>query len=641
MKDTTAIHRDEKAGPAPERMALLNTLAFTALRLSVAQLDGFTARLADALHAAARQKERADDITLLRHAYEHLGGRRATFRRLVGECLQQELLQAVEAAVKHASSGLMRGAMDLSLSTFDAMERKVLIDNLSQALDAAHADLLAVLSMRVAHWLQAEEIGAAQNPFRSEIFLRAVSEAWRKFDLQGATQHLVLRQLRPEVFLQLDSIWQALNQEFALRQILPDAEEKYRQRKAAPQALPAPSRADVLRQWLAPEGMLKVNDARAAHLLEAAFLHLQNQDRIPPTVRSLLVRLQPAIVRAALADKDFFFDDRHPGRRLLESLFRAGLGCAPDKGADDPAAQALGRLVVPILAERDAPLDGFDDAVRALDTFAEEEDHGLDDRMAATIADAINQENVSHAQRQAEEDVLARIESGEVPGFIETFLQAHWTRVLAYAHGMHDSKPELLPAVRCAMDDLIGSVQPHPTPEARKDLLERLPSLLSALNTWLDVVKWEGAERETFFATLAAHHATAMRAPVEKSARAQLEMRMEVMQKASEHELGRRIQEQQEAALAEYMRLMDELHPGAWAEFVRNDGSRLNCKLLWVSPGRSRFIFTGRQGQLLFPLADDAFAHALRANRVELIPAGRMMEQALTAALREIGVVGA
>lgn len=622
-------------------MALLNTLAFTALRLSAAQFDGFTARLADALQAAARQTESADDATLLRHACEHLDGGRATFQRLAGECLQQELLRAVEATVERASSVLVSGAMDLSLGTFDAMERKVLIDNLSQALEAGHADLIAVLSMRVAHWLQAEEIGAAQNPFRSEIFLKAASEAWRKFDLQGAAHHLVLRQLRPGVFLQLDGIWQALNQEFALRQILPDAEEKYRQRKAASQSLPAPSRADVLRQWLAPEGVLKVNDARATHLLEVAFLHLQNQDRIPLAVRNLLVRLQPAIVGAALADKDFFFDDRHPGRRFLESLFRAGLGCAPEKGSDDPAVQALGRLVAPVLAERDSSLDGFDDAARALDAFAEEEGGEIGERMAATIADAIKQENVSHAQRQAEEDVLLRIESGEVPGFIETFLQAQWTRVLAYAHGMHDSRPELLPEVCRAMDDLIDSVQPRPTPEARKDLLERLPSLLSVLNTWLDVVKWEGAERETFFTTLAALHATAMRAPVEKSARAQLEMRMEVMQKASEHELGHRIQEQQEAALAGYMRLMDELFPGAWAEFVRNDGGRLNCKLLWVSPGRSRFVFTGRQGQLLFTLADDAFAHALRANRVELIPVGRMMEHALTAALREIGVAGA
>lgn len=621
-------------------MALLHTLAFTALRLCVAQLDGFTARLSDALATAAGQTESADDAALLRHAREHLDSGRATFQRLAGECLQQELLRAVEAAGEHASAGLASGAMDLSLITFDAMERKVLIDNLSQVLDGRHADLLAVLSMRVAHWLQAEEIGAAQNPFRSEVFLRAVSDAWRKFDLQGAAHRLVLRQMRPDVFLRLDDVWLALNQEFALRQVLPDAEEKYRQRKAASQALPAPSRVDVLRQWLAPEGVLKVIDARATCLLDAAFLHLQNQDRIPTTVRALVARLQPAIARVALADKNFFFDDRHPARRLLESLFRAGLGCAPEKSADDPGASALGRLVAPVLSERESPLDGFDDTACALDALADEEDRKLDDRMALTIADAIKQENVSHAQRQAEQDVLARIASGEVPGFIEIFLQSHWTRVLAYAHGMQDSKPEILPVVLHAMDDLIRSVQPRPTPEARKELLEGLPSLLSLLNTWLDVVKWEGADRETFFATLAALHATAMRAPVEKSARAQLEMRMEVMQKASEHELGRRIQEQQEAALADYLRMMDGLHPGDWAEFVRNDGSRLNCKLLWVSPGRNRFIFAGRQGQLLFTLADDAFAHALRADRVELIPAGRLVEQALTAALREIGVAG-
>lgn len=638
MTDMTATPHKGNAGPAPDRIALLHSLAFTAVRLSVTQLGAFTARLGEALSKAADEADSPDEVSLLRHAADHLEGRRATFHRLASECLQQELLQAVEAAAAHAASGVASGAMDLSLITFDAMERKVLIDNLSQAIDARDADLLAVLGMRVANWLQMEELGAAQNPFRSEVFLRAISEAWAKFDLQGAAHHLVLRQLRPEVFLRLGQVWQALNQELVVRKVLPEAEEKYRHRKTLPESIPAPSHIDTLRQWLAPEGTLHVIDARATQLLDKAFDDLQGQERIPPAIRALLTCLQPAISRVALADTDFFFHTRHPARRLLEAVIKAGLGCAPEDGEDDPLFQSIERITAPLLVEGEVPHRLFVTATGELDELLEQEDRRLGEKLAAASAEAIKQENISRAQRLAEEDVSARLESGDVPRFLEIFLQTQWKRVLAFAHGIGDSRPEALPAVLKAMDDLIRSMQPKYTPEARKDMIDSLPALLNVLNAWLNVVKWEGQERDGFFVTLAEQHAAALRAPAELSARAQLEHRMDVMQKASEHELGKRIQEQQEAAMADYMRLIDALAPGRWAEFVRNDGSRINCRLVWISPGRGRMIFTARQGQLLFPLADDALGQALRAERVELIPTDEMIGQALTSALRSLGV---
>lgn len=638
MSDPTAIRRDDKAGPSPERMALLHTMAFTALRLCMTQLETLTTRLNDALLAAAGKADCTEEAGQLRHAAAHLDGHRATFHRLLTDSLQKELLEAVESAAAHATSGVATGAMDLSLITFDAMERKVLIDNLSQAVDTRQADLLAILGMRVAHWLGAEEIGSAQNPFRSEVFLKAFSDAWTRFDLQAGSHRLVLRQLRPEVFLQLGSVWQALNQEFAVRKILPDAEEKYRRRTTLPEPLPAPSHVDTLRQWLAPEGTTKLIEARAVQLLDKAFGLLQGQGRIPPAIRELALRLHPIVSRAMLADAGSFFNERHPARRLFEAVLYAGLGCSPDDMQEDPVFQAIERIAAPLLADGEIPPEDLVAAKRAIGALVEQEEHKLEERVSVMAGEAVKAENLAHAQRLAEEDVASRIETGNVPRFMEIFLQSQWTRVLAFAHGVSDARPDVLPGVLKAMDDLVASVQPKPGAEARKELVDSLPALLGVLNAWLNVVKWEGEEREAFFSALAERQAAALRGTADLSPRAQLEMRMDAMQKASEHELGRRIQEQQLAALADYLRLVDGLKPGRWTEFVRNDGSRLNCRLLWISAGRGRFIFTGRHGQLLFTLADDALAHALRAERVELFPADGLFAQALADAVRELDI---
>ncbi|HJV84365.1 MAG TPA: DUF1631 family protein [Noviherbaspirillum sp.] len=638
MADHDRPQRHENLA-VPDRMALLHTLTFTALRLSAAQLDGFTTRLCEALASPGSDAapDIAPDAGLYRHAAEHLARQRMTFHRLFTESLQECLLQAVQVAGMQGALRLESGAMDLSLIDFAAMERKVLIDNLSQAIDAVNADVLAVLGMRIAHWLQPEETGipahTGANPFRAETFVTAFAKAWGKFDLNSATQHVMLQQLHPEIFLQCGPILQVLSQELAIRNILPDAEQEYRRRCTA-HALPAPSRQEKLRRWLAPDGMLNVIDARAAGLMDKAFDRLGHDESIPPAIRELIDRLRAPLRNLALADIEFFFRATHPARSLVDAVLAAGLACDPAKGRNDPLhvsiAQVLDRL------EETPKAGAFEQAIRVLQALAAQREDAFTARLGETAAEAASQENISHAMDLAQDDVHARIESGEVPGFVEAFLQAQWSRVLVFAYGTRDSKPELLAKVLQAMDELIWSVQPKGSEAERKALVERLPALLSMLNAWLNVVKWDGTERESFFATLAERHQAAIRALPELTPRHQLELRMNMMQKASEHQLSRRAQQQQEEVLAEFMRQADTLVPGNWLTFVRNDGSKMNCRLMWVSPGRSRFIFAGRQGQLVFTLTDESLAQAMRAGRTSIIASSDTLARALDAALTEI-----
>lgn len=626
MTDPSATPPPGKALSASERMALLHSLAFTALRLSVAQLDAFTSRLAGAL---ARQSEQVDDAELCRHAFQHLNQYRASFHRLVGDRLQQALLQAVEATAEQGTSRLDSGAMDLSLITFDAMQRKVTIDNLSQTLDAANTQELTALGLRIAHWLQSDGIGSAQNPFRSAVFVKAVSEAWAKFDPNGASHHMVLRQLRPEVFLQLSPIWQALNQELVVRKVLPDVEAACRRMRS--DSLPAPSMQHKLQNWLAPEGALNIANGRSLELLKKMLTHMLRDEVIPAAIRDLLSRMQAPLTLAVMADNDFFFNEKHPARHLLEVIVKSGLACKPEKDGADPLYQIIARIV-----DWSQQPDPSGNVLDDLESFIAQEEQKFHREIEESITEATTQENLSRAQKMAEDEVTSRIEAGDVTGFVEVFLQTQWTRVLAFAYGVRDSRPDVLPNMLKAMDDLIWSVRPKAGVDERKKLLERLPALLSMLNAWLNVVKWEGEERTTFFSTLAAHHAMAMRPPRELNPREQLEIRMDVAQKASEHHLSKRAREQQEEAIAEFMRQIDRLEAGTWIEFVRNNGSRANCRLAWISPGRSRLVFVGPQGPV-FTLADEVLAQAMRAGRVRVIPTDTVVKRALAAALEELG----
>ncbi|HJV72632.1 MAG TPA: DUF1631 family protein, partial [Noviherbaspirillum sp.] len=444
MTDTSINLSDDRSVSASERMALLHTLAFTALRLSVAQFGDFTTRLIDVLSRHAMHSEDAPEAEIYRHAEQHLSQHRLTFHRFFSESLQRILLQEAQSACKADTAGREIDMMHSSLRAFEAMEHKLLIDYLTQLQEAVDPVALAALGLRIGYWLQSPITGTTPNPFRPEVFLNAVDDAWQKFDVDGKSHHPVLRQMRPEVFLQLGAVWQALNRELAARGVLPDAEEKCGTTKEAPLRL-----QDRLRRRLAPGGRL--SPERAKELLESMFVQVSHEKTIASDIRTLFVPLEEALRKKALSDMRFFFTGRHPARRLLDTLIECALGYEAAKGGEqdetnaesrvDPLYQAVENAIAQVNQEG-AEDELCERLVSELQALMEQQLQSPDRKLQDTIAVATEDENAAHAQALAASDVASRIQSGEVAGFVETFLQEQWTRVLAYAYGVRDARPD-------------------------------------------------------------------------------------------------------------------------------------------------------------------------------------------------------
>jgi hypothetical protein len=701
----------EKLVPPAPRVAVLKALVSIASNQVASQLDGFISRLADALAKLSDQGVRSLDSEASLSALQHLNRNKATFHRLVSTSLTELLLQEIVSTGSQGQeqSNLERGAMDLSLVTFEAMEQKVLIDNLSQALHAASAEALDPLSIRIAHLMHREEISVAENPFRPEIFLKAVSDAWSEFDLNGASHLVILRQMRPEIFLQLEPVLQALNAALVAQGILPNLSDAYRLKKSESNAnrpaerrnlplysrlqrwlspsfggeggggggagtgsghgghgggaavhpalfnyltdlqkqpirqipvdAPAPIHASILRQIRAqaPPGTLTQADAHAIELLARTLEHVFEEPCIPKGVKNLLSQLQVPLLKAALADKDFFFREDHPARRLLDTVARTSVACDQEKGADDPLFKMIEKIVDRVQQEYDQQIELFDEVLKELESFFAEQTQVSGDAYSQAVAEAARQEKINRAKELAENDAALRVETGEVAGFVEVFLETQWTRVLGLAHTVQDSKPEALQNALKAMDDLIWSVKPKSTAEERKDLLSQLPAMLSTLNAWLNVVKWDGPERVKFFSTLAERHAAIVRTAVELSPRQQLEITLNVAQKASERRLNKRAMEHTGQLADEYMHLVDGLETDIWIEFLRNSGGREKFRLSWVSPRRTRYVFANRQGQDPFIMTFDELAQSFRNRRAAIVAADSVVDRALAAALEEVG----
>ena len=383
-----------------------------------------------------------------------------------------------------------------------------------------------------------------------------------------------------------------------------------------------------------PKGSLSRGDESTIDLLAKVFDTVFVDPNIPKEMRDLIQFLQIPVLKAALADKNFFFEEAHPARRMINLLSSMGLD---QRDSDDPLFKAMQRSVERVGDEADDTAGLFTAAVAELEDSIRAEEKFEVQAIAAPIEAALKQEKVVAATRSAKSAVAARVSSGEVVAVLETFLEKKWTSVLTVAYSVEDDKPGAVGSATRTMDDLIWSVKPKITREERKSLIAKLPGLLATLNQWLDIIKWQEAERLQFFAELAECHASIVRAPLDISAERQLEIAVEVAQQDAMRRLekDKAAQTAAEVAPDEAEVTVEALERGAWLAFTQPDGSVRKAKLAWVSPLKTLYIFSLGARQESFSLPVEKLAAGLRQDKVSIVQINGVVERALSQAMGE------
>ena len=388
-----------------------------------------------------------------------------------------------------------------------------------------------------------------------------------------------------------------------------------------------------------PPGALSRGDATTLDLLARVFEGVLQDDGVAPETRELLAFLQVPVLKAALRDRSFFYEEAHPARRLLDLLSQTGWEQPADQ--DDPVYHAMRRSVERV---RDAEQPEFEAAVAELEAGLAAREAAQQAAIAGPIANATRQEKRVAAERSAQRAVARRLAGEQLVPAVAGFLEQRWSTALALAYTIEDTRPGAIENATRTMEDLIWSVKPKATQEQRKALIAHLPALLASLNKWLDATRWQDAERLQFFAELAECHASIVRAPIELAPERQLELAVEAAQQDA---LRRVAQEQAQAEDEAHASQGPEadtlagLERGMRLELAEGDRVR-KVRLAWVSPLRTLYIFSGAARQEAFSLPAGRLADLLRAGAIRVVLAegvvGRILGAAVgTAAVNDAG----
>ncbi|MET3119628.1 hypothetical protein AAKU64_003869 [Undibacterium sp. GrIS 1.8] len=383
-------------------------------------------------------------------------------------------------------------------------------------------------------------------------------------------------------------------------------------------------------------------------LLSKIFDTVFHNPSIPGQIKELIGVLQIPVLKAALMDKEFFFQEAHPARRMIDLLTQQSVAWDQSKGQADPLFQAMQHNVSRVQNEFDHKMGLFDEVVSDLENFVAKEEEASAKALQEPIKRALQKEKFKQANIAANNEVALRVGTGEVVAFVESFLENRWTKVLTLAYSVQEDKPHAVTDAIKTMDDLIWSVKPKITLPQRQELLNRLPAILARLNKWLSLIKWEDADRALFFADLAECHASIVRAPLELSPEKQLEIAVEAAQLAAERRLEKRNQaEAQEAQELQKLHAEDvsadnaaevvaNLERGIWLQFTKKSGDTHKARLAWVSPMRSLYIFTASQKEKSFSLSAQELEQTFREQRAQILVLDKLVDRALSEALEEV-----
>lgn len=385
-----------------------------------------------------------------------------------------------------------------------------------------------------------------------------------------------------------------------------------------------------------PAGALNRVDETTIDLLVEVFDSVFQNPHIPLPIKDLIGDLQVPVLRAALADEEFFYQETHPARQLIELLSWSGIGWDQSRGVTDPRYQTIKRTIdrVQQPCSSGKTCIEFARAVSDLQSYLLEEEESTTGALEAPISKALHVEKMCHATASAKQDISVRIGTGELVPFVETFLENRWLQVMTLAHSIAEEKPDVLHSAIKTMDDLLWSVKPKLSPDHRKELITRLPSILAMLNKWLNVIKWDDAEREKFFADLAECHASLVRAPLDLSPARQLEIALEAARTAAERRTQIVAKAIPEPEPDEYAAEVHSLQRGTWLAFEQPDGSALRVKLAWTSPRRTLYIFSNGQREEAFSLSDEQLADHLREGTAELLQIDGLFDRAMAKAMQ-------
>jgi len=341
---------------------------------------------------------------------------------------------------------------------------------------------------------------------------------------------------------------------------------------------------------------------------------------IPETLRSLFGRLQVPILKAALLDRAFFSDKKHAARRVLDHLAEAAVGASSDDAYHQALVTAAALIIDGVCRDFEIDMAVFEQADAKLARFIEQERKTTEDALADDVNAALTAEETEKDHAEVLAQIRDKLAGLSVPFDVRSFAETVWADYVTSLVEKDGVQAESVQAALRTLDDMLWSIVAKERNAQKARLTKMIPALIGALRKGLQALQVPAERAKTFFDELYQLHIAAIK-PREPAPAAQ---------GAEVSDPGPVTRPLPVANVHDYV---NEMVPGTWLQF-RTDKGAINARLTWISPLRTKYIFTSRSRSRAFIYSPEDLAYELGAGRamliVEPVP---LFDRAVSAAL--------
>ncbi len=414
---------------------------------------------------------------------------------------------------------------------------------------------------------------------------------------------------------------------------------------------------------------LQQMDSATLDIVSMMFDELFDDPKIPVGLKGLIGRLQIPMLKVAIADKSFFGKKTHPARLLLDTFGEVAVRLAADFNPDSTTYVHLEAIVQHLVNTFQDDVGVFERAREQLSEVIAAHDQQVEAATRAESERIEHTENLSAAKSAAQDEVRVRVRAHNLPQSVFDFLVKQWVKYLLVVHVKSGRESAEWKNAIEVMDQLVWSVEPITSTDDRRKLAAIVPSLVRRLVGGMQSVSTEAEAREHFLGELMKLHTVALgktkdsAAPAPEPAveadaqtvNAALEAPVTVQNPYGEGtvevvDLDFTPQPADPAKRASAKEaLMSSLavdppanvEKGSWVEFrPKEEGAEKRAaKVMFVSPKKTRYLFSDRQGKNVLELTRAEIVRRLRSGeavRLEEEPAEPLFERFMSGVMGKL-----
>jgi len=416
--------------------------------------------------------------------------------------------------------------------------------------------------------------------------------------------------------------WQRLDLPAALLQAMPPTAEG--DAPAVPQNLVPHIRAAVTTQVANPA------DRIAMDVIALLFDYVFGDRSIPEAQRRLFGRLQVPIVKAALLDRTFFSDRLHPARTLLDHLAEGAIGATANEAYGDAFEAAAAAAVERVCRDFEIDVGVFERADADLAAFLDSERREAAPALNDQVAVALAAEESEADRAQVRALVRDRLAGLEPPFEVRTVAETIWADYLTKVRKRDGADSGGAQAALGTLDELLWSIEIKERTAQKARLTKMIPGLIGGLRRGCAELTVPDDRARGFFDALYALHMAALK-PVASAAAGT--DRPGAAAPAIVAVAGASSPGGAKPAPGNVHDFVSEMAVGTWLTFGTG-AAAFNARLSWVSPLRSKYVFTSRSRTQAYAFSPEELAFELGSGRaalvVEPVP---LFDRAVSAAL--------